>query len=1105
MKKKLLKKIFIGALICTLSTVGAYFLTPNKKVKISYDSPLGEEPLPETHFQKFVNQFSLDTGISEPEEPVEERHYYGMQASFDDFALEFKKDDDSKLNVIKIDGNVDFMMRGLKDISFNVDLDIDYNNRYLPLEVGYLNETVYFGLKDLRLKLGSTTIDELKGDKENGVQGLLYQLFMASEEDGGLDFDIGKYIDEKYNSLIDSLLGNVDLSDLTSSLYFHGLADDETGLGLDVKETETPTGYDFDMHIDFNKENLETHEVECTDLNVFLSVNKEYQLKRVDFGTLSFGNFTIKGALDIDYVQDLEIIAPNDTRYARYNPNYEYVEVINYRGWLQKLTNFLGEDNQKLGISFDVNLKDKNEGNEVEIGRINGSINADFSELIDLSAYKLSDPQPKEEDDESLEDKIINKATFSLIANLFGQNNEECGNLSVKYVNNAGYIKLNEFDNESVLKARIDTETTNWLFKEMPDMVAGVDDIDTSALEGLFDFISDSALVKGIKEGDYSVILDLIKELKNDSSTITLGLDLSSIGLGDNASLDLMLNSRTGEDDRVLNLDLNNVELGSIIIDASINSDGYQDVILDEENSYDSLSFLPTVTEQVCDILNEKQVAFSLNGSLLDEKNLGIRLNGNGQFDYGTKFGFGSLTIDQYKYEGKGLYYSHKIALDVDNRNENNANNNVYFVYGDLSTDKNIKGKMNMESILDIIDVIKTFIDDHKQDERWSKFLEPFLRKLSMSELADIINEKNYFRLLKNDLVKSVSYRNDVLNVTIGGFLFGMDGDIVINANFDNGKLKSLNIVDLGISGKKLNLTISLEEYNTNATSPINKSASFMDFSSISILLKFGINTTANNYYHLSGNVDLSALTIINLGFDLDVYIVVKDAYVKIYGLIPDTMLSSIAQEYTPLYTTSMKSEFAFETYDKDDPNREDGVGGYFHIKTTKETWFSTDIKHFKSTSKNFIEADNIMIYLLNDLLFVRDSISSSLGDLSLDKETEAGDFTNLFTSTGFAYNESQKRWDVGINLNEITGIDALRELELSIYGTGEEMLSKITAKLNIKASLVTIKISASFNLEKPNINTTTWSNSVESAFNAINGVNFPESKLNNPNAYIEN
>lgn len=1120
-KSQIFRRILVGSIVGLLALAGAYFLTPNKKIKVSYNLPnQSGETLRTTHFQKFIDTFSHDTGLTElSDEEMEElienddvRHYYGLQASFDDFSLEFKKDNESTLNTIKLDGGVDFMMKGLHDINFNLDIDVDYNNRYLPLEIGYVNETVYFGLKDLRLKVGSTTIDELKGDKEQGVQGLLYQLFIASEEDGGLDLDLGKIIDETYSSLIDNLLGNVDLSDLTSSLHFSALADDETGLGLDVQEIETNDGYDFDMHIDFNKENLETHEIECTDLQVLISVNKEYQLRRVDFGTLSFGNFTIKGALDIDYVKDLVVKAPVDPTYARFNPEYNYVEMINYRGWLQKLTNFLGESNQKLGISFDVDLKAKEDNALTEIGRINGSINADFSEIIDLSAYKNTNPSPKVESEETLADKIVNKATFGLLVNMIGQNDEACGNLSVKYVNNAGYVKLNEFPDEndqlkSVLKVKVDTETVNWMINEMPDMVSSVGDIDTSFLTDLFSFIGDSRLVKGIKEGDYSVILDLIKTLRNDETTITLGLDLSAVGLGEEAELNLVLDSSTYENHKVLNLDLNNVEMGSVVINATIKSDGYTNVALDEESSYDSLSFLPTVTEQVCGILGDKQVAFSLNGSLFDDKNVGISLNGYSQFDYGERYGYGQLTIDQYKYENKGLWYSHKVAIDVDDRNDNNLNNNVYFVYGDLNTSKNIKGKMNTQSILDVVDVVKTFIDDNMEDEKWNKFIEPILRMLSMSELADIINNKNYMRLLKNDLVKNVSYRNDVLNLTIGGTLFGLDGDIVIDAAFENDELKSISLVDLGLSkNRTLNLTITLEDYDVNKVSPVNKNASYMDFSSIAVLLKFGINTTENNYYHLSGTVGLSALAIINLDFDLDMYVVIKNAHTKIYGVIPDTKLSSIAQDYTPLYTTSIKSEFTFETYPDGDPNKEDGVGGYFHIKTTKETWFSTDIKHFKSTSKNFIQSDNIMVYLLNDLLLVRESISEQLGNLSLESEEykEPGDFTNLFTDTGFKYTESQKRWDVGINLNEITGIDALRELELSVYGTSDEMLSKIGVKANIKASLVTIKITGTFNLETPNPSITDWSNSIQSAFNTINNVNFPENKLNNPNAYIE-
>jgi hypothetical protein len=59
-------------------------------------------------------------------------------------------------------------------------------------------------------------------------------------------------------------------------------------------------------------------------------------------------------------------------------------------------------------------------------------------------------------------------------------------------------------------------------------------------------------------------------------------------------------------------------------------------------------------------------------------------------------------------------------------------------------------------------------------------------------------------------------------------------------------------------------------------------------------------------------------------------------------------------------------------------------------------------------------------------------------------------------------------------------------------------------ASLNIKASLVTISIGATINLDRLDPSVTNWSNSIENAFNTINSVNFTESKLNQPKQYIE-
>ena len=1111
--KKTIVKIGVGALTFFVAMGCAYFLTPNKVKKSSFTVPVTPETLEESHFMKFINTFAKDTGISEDDENERSREYYGMHADFDNFVIEFKKDETSANNVIKFDGDLDFLMRGLKDINFNFDLDVDYNSRELPLEIGYINKTFYFGLKDLRMKVGSTTIDELIGDPENGEFGLLYQLFMESKDAGGINFDIESYIDDKANVIIEEVLGNFDMSNIASQFALGGLEEGQNGIGVKVNEQETNNGYDFFINLEIRKEN-EEGEIDDSAFDVTISVNKEYRLTRIDLGTIDLGNVKLSGAIDINCIKNFEILTPEDVNYAKYNPAYNYVEVINYKGWLQKLANFLDEDNQKFGIDFDFALQ----GENVEIGRINGSINADFSNIIDITNYQyrqVGSNLIKYKNNDNLGDKIRNQATFGLKLNMFGQNDIEYGNLSLKYKEGEGYINLNESLDEndepvSVLKAKIETETMNWIIDELPGMIKEIGEADntSSALAGLFSFVTDSELVSAIKEGDYAAILDLLKDLRNDENTITLSLDLSKVGLGDDASVDLVLDSRM--DKKILNLDINDVKLGSVSLDASIKSNGYEDVVIGEESTYDSLSFLPTVFDQVYDISQQKQLGFDIEGSLLDEKNLGIRLSGEGQLDYGEKFGFGNLTIDQYKYENKGVWYSHKIALDVDNRDGDYANNNVFFAYGDLSS-KNIKGKVTVQSLLDVVDVIKTFINDVEDNPKFSKFTAPIMKALSLGEFSDIINNKDYLRLAKNDLLKSVRRVGDSITIVIGGALFEMNTDITVKINLKDDRLDSLEVINVSIKEQVLNLKVSLKDFDENKKSSLKTTDAYIDFSTLQLLIKFGLNTTKNDYYHLTADIDLSALAIINASFEMNVHILIKDEYVKIYGIIPDAkllnLLGSVIQDYD-LFTKSVQSEFTFETYKDGDPNKEDGVGGYFHIKTTvtKSITGRKEIKHYKTTSKNLIKSENIMAYLLNDLLLIKESVTESFGNLSLDKDEEqaAGDFTNLFTDTAYSYNANKKQWNIGINLNEITGIDALRELELSITGRNDETLSKLVASLNIKASLVTIELGATINLDPLDSTITNWSNSIENAFNTINNVNFPESKLNQPFEYIE-
>jgi hypothetical protein len=314
-------------------------------------------------------------------------------------------------------------------------------------------------------------------------------------------------------------------------------------------------------------------------------------------------------------------------------------------------------------------------------------------------------------------------------------------------------------------------------------------------------------------------------------------------------------------------------------------------------------------------------------------------------------------------------------------------------------------------------------------------------------------------------------------------------------------------------SSKKLNVKIALEDFEVGRESSVDKSNlnSFMDLSSIAILLKFGIKTTENNYYHLTADITLDLGVIDIFNFKLDVYVVVQNGYCKIYGVIEDSKVLIAAQRYK-ISCTGLKSEFTFETYPDGDPNKEDGVGGYFHFKVTEERFLSGDhYFHYKTTSKNLLKSENLLTYLLSDFLFLRDYVIEMIGDVNLSsgEEKAAGDFTNTFTDTGFKYAANEKKWSVGINLDVLTGVDALKDLEINIYGNSQEKFSKLSGTLKIQAmklGSLSTKIGINFNvsLENTNSNVTDWSSSIQNKFNNINSIAFPDGYLNNPEKYVE-
>ena len=1152
--KKTLKRAAIvttGVFAFVGTVIGGYLVTPNrtKYIDVSVDEV---EP---TAFSKFVERITRDIGLSEEDEVTAPKY---LHAEFDDFDFKYKMPNQMTENTIDIDGCFDFRMSSLSltGIDFNVDAVATYNSKQLPLTLGHFKNDIYFGLKDMKIKF--TEFSEEKFENEYWYAFARY----ANLDSARLLAGLGDFIENKFGGVFDNLI--------------NGSSEE-----AEPEEPETPTaepagteeatgGFDFMSLIANGPKEDQTENGwmftlggEEEDICIKLYTDNEFSLTRVDLGTLSFGDMTIAGAIDVTLENYDEFVSPAE--------NEQYIEVFNYCGITNKLISLLSEDHedgehQRFGVEFALDLDNQVKPtleeptpDPLDIARVEGSVNIDFDALLDLSQYEipmvtknaLRNPQVQEEESQKISEselyQKITEAGFNLSVDLIGQNDMKYANFDLVFAGGQGYIRFNEQNDSAVMKLSIDTQTMNWVVDKVPELIESLsNDEETDTLETLSKFLTQE-LIDDIKEGDFSFILDMLDRLENSIEGFKLGIDLSQLGVGDNAylSVDIINDTNVGNVNNIIldstmtaeekfdaldamdglgnnsgfHIGVNNIMFGDFILNADVNNASYADPDIDLEHdaeNYQSVKFLPDVIDQVTNLTKTKKTGFELEGSVLDGNDLGISFSGEGQLDNNdeVKEGFGDLTIKQYKYHKNDIWATHKIAIDVTNLASNviktydedgklltqNNTNRALFVYGDPTSSKNIKGQIRLQTFSDILDIIKTFVNDFGNDEKFTKFLAPISKLLGLGALGDIIEAKDYVHLTSNELLKEVSVIDNGggLRIVVSHILLGLPDDVTIeilfNGNNETGNqtLKSLKIKDLKLSKddnpKKLNFTFTLKDYDESAHTQIDKGADFMDLNGIKTLLDLGINTTKANFYHLtaSANVGIPVFPIALEGINFYVYVDGKTA--KVYGKVDSVPLSGL---YTDdiLITTgkTQSSEMTFETYADGD----DKVGGMFNIhreifKETSEKvnygsfwrpdyyrkyYREGDAYHYRSDSKNFM--DNIAVYLLHGLLGVKKSYVSDIGadSTSSSSETAAGDFTNTFTSTGFQCNPTDSGYQikVGINLNELTGISVLKSVEATIDSkhvaypnstTGIDVLGSLSATLIVKFG---IQIDVSF------------------------------------------
>lgn len=1054
---KIFKKENIGVILTFTAVFGvscfaAYSKTQGRLVKsetpytkIDTNDSYLEEDYGTSYFNDFVGKM-----MGYADENVEES--LGLKGTLNNFAVTYPSKDGLSVNTVKVGGEIDIMMNSLTDLDLSLDLDVSYNGKKAELALGLIDNDIYFALDDFKVKSTySNTTD---------VLDYVYGCFFDTDNENGLGIDLD------LEGIVDDLVGGVDLSGMDLSALSH---------------TEREEGDNAIIGLNISGMALEIT-VRKTDL----------ALVKVDLGTINLGDVTICGAIDFDVID--KVLKLDDPLYPKQRG--EFVEVISYIGWADDLLDLF--QSRTLGLDLNAQINLINDGEKSLLADINSKIDLNCADVFDFNNLKIRDLIEKIGNNEFNAEEMFNldNLEFGIDLQAKGQQDDPYANVNLSFFENGAYLTLNENEENAVMRAKISNQTLSEILDTVPNLVSAIeglsedvpeDDIE-KASDDIFGFITSSELVKGIKNNDFSGILDCIKRMTNDGSKIYLDLDLSTIGLGDNAEVNLVLDSSREETAKVLSLNVKDVVVSSVEINLSIVSSDFSgnkiEKIKANKDKFDDLSFVPGIINQASDLLNEKTGKLTISGTILDENSEGLTIDGVAQYDANTNIGYGSINMRERssKIVNPNKYLDHKIDFDINNNGEENSDKNAYFVYN-----SELKAKITLQTFVDVFNLAKDLLNS--DDERFTKFSDLLGESLLSGTINEIIDSKDYLRFAESSIIKSIKQESDgnVIRVVVSGEILGMDNDINVCVNFKNEdgakKPSGLSLSGINLGGKEINVTLGLEDYDYNYASPVDKTANFMDFSQVRVLLDFGINTTKINYYHLTAkaNLNLSILTAVKV--DLDFHIHVDGKKTRVYGSIPSVpWLSDIASGH--IATTKVSSELVFE------PTED--VGGVFHIVRNEDHLLSLtkdNVIYYQSDSDNFVE--NIIQYLLVDMLDLRTSISDLITDSSVSTEKAYDpNYAKMFTKTGFKYSKNQSTgvntWSFGLNMDQLLGNDTLGALEATLYGkdSGDSgLFTNASISLDILSFLT---VEADITLDNPSFDVETWPSSIENKYNKV-------------------
>lgn len=765
---------------------------------------------------------------------------------------------------------------------------------------------------------------------------------------------------------------------------------------------------DNTLSISLTKEFLDLED----DINLSIALNTEDKISGINFSTTILEK-ELNASLAIkNYDENYHAINKNVGTWIGASDIKEAINYIDNLGYevqnavidqIKGYVNDINNNSLELGVDYVINV----DRDDVNVFTMNGDID-----------FKL--------DNDNIEAHLVSD-----------MNNSERGldsSIDIAYQDEAIYFNYNDELKLSYAKTSIE-DLINIIKTRLPS---------NDGLSGALDMLlpdastASSPLFTIINEGNYLSLFDYYKSIYYQGNVVSIVLDAAI--LGDTTgeliiSIDITNNGLT-------NIKINNLYAFGYHLDFDFTIRNYQNFEIKNKETYTSLNYVTNIFDGILDLVDDNKYALNLSGSI-KTNNGTISLNGSTQFSITDTIdrGIGKLTLTDTSNK------EHNVIIDVSKKHAGEdasreervdalRKSEVLFSYN-----SNLKGKFNLSSLEDTYNyIVELATSGNKRLEKYKTLL---TRDFSNSIFNQILNG-HIEEVLYQNMLNNITYSDNKYTIEINGAFLKENTDIDVSNIYIDIKLDNLHhLSGIALRGKVLeydiNINLDFTTYSESYTG-LNPNDTYYDFSDMGTMVKYLLNTAQQNDFTLSGNVSVKLLNIINFAdCKLSAKVHIEEDEMGEEKVYVRAEISNIPCGF--LYLSNNRK---FTMYFTDD---------MVYLRTEE----GKNISYVRLTMSEFF--DKPVYYLVNYGF----GISTSLIDGN-DIKTEDKDIKleNLISNYKYSLSSLDPKWDITLNMEELSGSSALGDLSVTILGNhNNELLKDLTAYMNV-ASILDVNLNAS-------------------------------------------